>query len=217
MRDDLASKIWENAKEEIRKCHLSLLQEVADDVSTWKDAFDTLVNALIDERNTTPSFARELSLLTEETGFTYDFKDILEEYFDFLEEREQWLILIESCDKIIEIFEWKESIPSQYLFRKGNALQKLGRMKEAEAFGKEWLEKYPDDLYAGASNAFLLVELGRKEEALELTKKYMSEELVCENAEDTVFMAAVRLFEMTDDSFAKERVAKKIAEYEALK
>lgn len=217
MREDLTSKLWEGARDKIRKCHLSLLQDVTDDVSTWKDAFDTLLEAINDERKTNPMFAMEVHLLTQETGFTYDFEDIFEEYFDFIEQKEQWLILIESCDMMMEEFEWNSDKPSQYMFRKGNALQSLERYAEAEAFGKQWLELYPDDLYAAASNAFLLVELGKKEEALALTKKYLGEELVCENPEDTVFMAAVRLFEKTNNAFAKERVAKKIAEYEAMK
>lgn len=217
MRADLSSKIWESAREQICKCHLSLLQESTDDVSAWKEAFDTLMSAIDDERSVTPFFAKELHLLTEETGFTYDFKDIFEEYFDFIEDKEQWLILIESCDRIMDQFEWEENCPSQYMFRKGNALQKMGRYKEAEDFGKEWLETYPEDLYAAASNAFLLISLGKKEEALKLTEKYLAKELICENHEDTVFMAAIRLFEMTDDAFAKSRVAKKIAEYESMR
>lgn len=115
-------------------------------------------------------------------------KDILEEYFDELEKKESWELVVESCDQMIEDFEWSKDTPSQYFFRKGNALLQAGKLKEAEEFGAQWIEQYPNDYYAAASNVFLLLSLGKKEKALEIT----------------------------EDGDAKERVAKKIAEYEAL-
>lgn len=175
------------------------------------------MEVIADERVYNASFAKEYSHLSEEAGIEYDFEDIFEEYFDFLEEAKEWELVVESCDKMLEVFAWEELLPSQFMFRKGNALEQLGRLEDALAFGKEWLALYPKDYYGAASNVFLMIAMGKMEEAKELTEQYLGKDLVCDKATDTFFMAATRLYEITEDSHAKERVAKKLAEYESLK
>lgn len=212
----LHSTTWEETVESIRKMHLGSLNPESVTESDWENAFNMLVASIEDERKANPYFAPELSNLTDETGIAYNFADILEDYFDHLEEINAWDGVIDSCDKILKLFSWHEAMPSEYMYRKGNALQKAGRLEEAEAFGKEWLSKYPDDLYAGASNAFLLLSMGRIDEAEALTEKYMSDDLVCDDKSSTLFMAAYRLYEMTDNINAKKRVEQKMAEYNEL-
>ncbi len=217
MKGNLNSSLWTEAKEQIRKCHLSLLQPETAEVKAWKEAFDLLMRAIEEERQTEALFAMELAELTEATGFDYNFEDILEEYFIFLEEREEWETMIASCDKIVDIFSWEKAFPSEFMFRKGDALDRLGRVEEAETFGKQWLESYPEDYFAAASNVFLMISMGKTEEALVLTEQYIRKDLICDKATDTFYMAANRLYEITDNPHAKERVAKKIAEYDAIK
>lgn len=214
--NNLHSENWIKTRDAIRKCHLSTLQEELVDVFEWKQAFDLLMGVIKEERRYSSNFALELSDLTKDSGFEYDMKDILEEYFDELEKKDSWELVVESCDQMLEEFEWLKDTPSQYFFRKGNALQHTGKLKEAEEFGAQWLEQYPNDYYAAASNVFLLLSLGKKEKALEITEHCLKQELICDKATDTFFMAATRLYELTEDGDAKERVAKKIAEYEAL-
>ena len=216
MQAELKSKLWPEVANNIRQCHLSMLSPDSRDLGAWQQAFKGLMSAITDERKLDPAFCQELSDLTEATGFSYDFKDILEEYFDLLEAEEKWDAVITSCDSIINYFKWEKAMPSQYMFRKGNALNKAGRYAAAEAFGKEWLDKYPTDLYAAASNAFLYIELGKLDKAKAITEKYLKDDLVCDSTTDTFFMAAYRLYEMTDDINAKQRVEQKMAEYQNL-
>lgn len=213
---NLTSNTWKKAVESMRKCHVSLVGAQKASIEDWSKAFQLLAIAIQEEKTISPYFAPELSQLTEDTGCDYDFSDILEEYFDYMEEMEQWDEVIASCDAILEMFDWEKEMPSEYMFRKGNALMKDGRLQEAEAFGKDWLAEYPKDCYAAASNVFLLITMGELEEAEKLTEEYLGEDLVCDNTNDTLFMAAYRLYEMTDNIYAKQRVEKKMAEYNAI-
>ena len=216
MTDNLTSALWADVNEHMRKCHLSKVDPAAASEADWEKTFELLVSAIHDERKLNPTFAAEITELTDETGNTYGFADILEEYFDHLEDREEWDSVIRSADEIMGLFKWEKKLPSEYMFRKGNALEKSKRYDEAESFGKEWLEKYPYDLYAAASNVFLKVELKKYDEAEAITKKYLRDDLICDNTTDTFFMAAYRLFEITEDINAKQRVEKKMAEYSAM-
>jgi len=216
MTSDLKSSLWPDVNEAMRKCHLSTVMPEKASEADWKSAFDLLVLAITDERKLNPAFAEELSSLSAETGNTYGFEDILEEYFDHLEEHEEWDEVIVSSEKMISLFKWNSKLPSEYMFRKGNALEKSKRFDEAEKFGDEWLAKYPYDLYAAASVVFLKIELKKWDEAEKITEKYLRDELVCDDTNDTFFMAAYRLFEITDNINAKNRVMQKIAEYQQL-
>lgn len=211
----LTSNAWPKAIESMRKCHVSLVGAAQASVEEWSKAFQLLAVAIQEEKIISPYFAPELSCLTKDTGCDYDFVDIFEEYFDFMEEKEEWDEVIASCDSMIEMFDWEEKYPSEYMYRKGNALMQAGMLAEAEAFGKEWLSEYPDDCYAAASNVFLMLKMNKLEEAEALTEKYLKEELVCDKNTDTLFMAAYRLYELTDNIYAKQRVEKKMAEYNA--
>lgn len=216
MNQNMKSPIWGKAMDCVRKCHLSLLTSDAPDAAAWKEAFSLVMDAIDDERNSVGDFAAELYMLDEETGIEYAFEDIFEEYFDLLEKEELWEDVITSSERMVNSFAWQEKKPSEYMFRKGNALEHLKRYEEAEAFGKDWLAQYPDDLYAAASNTFLLIETKQFEKAKDLVEKYMRDELVCDNTNDTFFMAAFRLYEMTDNIYAKQRVEQKMAEYSKL-
>ena len=213
MDKNLQSAKWQDAVTKMKDAHLSLLNPDDAKVSDWVDAFNTLVKAIKEERSFDPAFAPELVDLDEATGNVYGFKDILEEYFDFIEEHEAWDDVINSSEEMISLFKWDKKIPSEYMFRKGNALEKSKRLDEAEAFGSFWLEKYPTDLYAAASNVFIKAELGKMDEARAIADKYLKDDLICDDDSDTFFMAAYRLYELTDDINAKQRIEKKITEY----
>jgi len=216
MYKDLSASSWKETMEKIRICHLSLIGTTKADIEDWRQAFEGLVKSVKEERVNYPEFAEELSQLTEATGSIYDFNDIFEEYFDHLEEKSAWQDVIASCDELVSLFKWNTKQPSEYMFRKGNALEKSGDLKGAKAFGQEWLSKYPTDLYAVASNVFILIELKEYEEADKLTKKYLTDDLICNKTNDTFFMAAYRLCEITKDINAKQRIETKIAEYEKM-
>lgn len=213
MDKNLQSKKWGEAVDKMQKAHLSLLNPDSANPADWKDAFDALVKAIKEERSYDPAFSPELKNLDEATGNQYGFKDILEEYFDFLEEKGDWDNVITSSEEIISLFKWEESLPSEYMFRKGNALEKSGRVDEAEAFGDYWLKNYPQDLYAAASNVFIKTEVDKIDEAKRIIDTYLRDDLKCDKDTDSFFMAAYRLFELTDDINAKQRIEKKMTEY----
>ncbi|MCR5499126.1 MAG: hypothetical protein K6F31_01885 [Acetatifactor sp.] len=216
MNQELKSKKWEDAVSQMRSCHLSLLDPEKAKTADWKEAFNTLVKAIKEERSFNPAFAPEFCDLDRDTEDTYGFYDIMEEYFDFLEEKGDWEDVIASAEEMISLFKWEKKIPSEYMYRKGNALEKSHRLEEAEDFGEYWLSHYPQDLYAAAANVYIKAELGKLKEAEDITKKYLRQDLVCDNDSDTFFMAASRLFELTDNIDAKQRIEKKVLEYHNL-
>ena len=216
MNSELKSKKWEPAIAQMHTAHLSLLNPDQAKTSDWTEAFWLLVKAIKEERSYDPAFAPEFADLDAATDTSYDFYDIMEEYFDFLEDQGDWDDVIESAEEMISLFKWEKKLPSEYMFRKGNALEKSRRLNDAEDFGEYWLSHYPQDLYAAASNVYLKCELGKTDEALEITKKYLHDDLICDKDTDSFFMAAYRLFELTDDINAKQRIEKKIAEYQEM-
>jgi len=213
MKKNLSSTLWPEATKLMKDCHLSLLSAPDGSDIKWREAFSLLIQAIVEERVLDARFALELSELSDDTDSDYSFADIFEEYFDFLEKKEDWIAVVASCNQMLRFFSWKKKFPSEYMYRKGNALLKLGRIEEAEEFGKDWLANFPGDLYAAAANVFLLIKLNRLEEAKHITEKYLDSNLVCDNAYDTFYMAAYRLYEITDDINAKQRVEQKMAEY----
>ncbi len=210
---ELHSKTWEKAGELLRKSRLSTLMPAAKDEACWDEAYDLTILSITEEREYNPDFAKEINQLDEQTDYKYNLLECLEAYFDHLEAMEKWEEVIYSCNRIIDLFAWKEVKPSEFLFRKGNAYEALKRFDAAEAFGKKWLESDPTDLFAAASNVYLKATLGKYDEADEIVEKYLGEELQCEDSTDTFFMAAYRLYEMTDNMNAKRRVEKKMADY----
>lgn len=210
---ELNSATWKKAGELLKRSKLSTLNSESKDEACWDEAFDLTILSITEEREENPTFAREVYNLDKETDGEYNLLEALEWYFNHLEDNGKWEEVIYSCNRILELFDFIEFLPSEYLFRKGNALEKLGRNEAALKFGKKWLEDYPEDPYAGASNAFLLCSLGRFEEAKAVTEKFLGQELVCDDDKDTIFMAAYRLVEMTDNINAKQRVERKMAEY----
>lgn len=213
MKSSLKCELWSFTLAQIQKCHLSLLNGDSKYDDSWNNAFNNLIVCIRNERKFNDSFAVDISFLTEETGISYDFVEIFEEYFDYLENNKEWDLVVVSAYNLLDTFIWKKTKPSEYLFRIGNAYLQENKLEEAQVFGKRWLEKYPNDLYGVASNAFLLAKLGKEKEALELTNKYLPDDLRCNNEDDSLFLAATRLFELTDDPYAKERINKKIFEY----
>lgn len=211
----LTSADWTKAGEKLRESKLSTLGDSAAS-NSWDEAFKFVVSAVKEERIKDASFAANLCQLDEDTDYQYDLLEMLEKYFDHFEALGQWEKVVEDCNTVIRLFAWKEDMPSQFMFRKGNALEKMKRYDEAEAFGQDWLEEYPDDLYAAASNVYLMLALKKYAEAEKLTKKYLREDLVCDDKSDTFLMAAYRLYEMTNDINAKQRVEKKMADYHNL-
>ena len=105
MDKELKSKKWDDAVKKMQACHLSLLNPEAAKSADWKEAFNALVKAIKEERSYNPAFAPELSDLDEATENTYGFYDILEEYFDFLEEKEDWDDVIESALSFVRTIE----------------------------------------------------------------------------------------------------------------
>lgn len=210
---ELHSEKWEQAGEMLRKSRLSTLVEGNKDEACWQEAFDLTTEAILEERTFDEEFAPEVSTLDAYTGGKYLLRESLEAYFNHLEKEEKWEEVIASCEKVMGLFRWEKQKPSEFMFRKGNALESLKRYEEAEQFGKEWLETYPDDLYAAASNVYLLVSMEKYDEAEAITERYLGENLICDESTDTFFLAAYRLFELTDNINAKQRVEKKMADY----
>ena len=72
----------------------------------------------------------------------------------------------------------------------------------------QWKEMRASEFKFRKVNA--LEALKRYDEAEAITAKYLGPDLICDKETDTFFMAAYRLFEMTDNKDAKRRVEKKM-------
>ena len=103
----------------------------------WNDAFNALMDVIMQERAADSGFARELGDLEQLTDFKFNIVGVVLDYFDRLWQVGDYQTICTNGDRIISAFDWRVESSSAIRLRVVNALMKLGRRDAAVAYGMD--------------------------------------------------------------------------------
>lgn len=209
----MKDKKWKEFQRQSEKCYLSMTG-VKEDKECWNKAFEILKEIITNGRNEQPGYGAELYLLDEDTDYCYDVQGWLEDYLDELDMREAHEKLLEVCDELIGMFQWKEDSPSSIKFTKASTLSAMGRKDDAVEFCRQWLADESDNIAAVTANIYTDIEIEDWEAAEQLIKQHIHEETQCTEENDILFIAASTYYQKTGNEKEKERIDQALEAYE---
>ncbi len=124
----------------------------------WNDAFNALMDVIMQERAADSGFARELGDLEQLTDFKFNIVGVVLDYFDRLWQVGDYQTICTNGDRIISAFDWRVESSSAIRLRVVKALMKLGRRDAAVAYCMEWMKAEPEDVNAVMTKKALLTD-----------------------------------------------------------
>lgn len=206
-------KLWKKFDQLTEKCYDDMAG-IKENAGCWQQAFETLQEIVKNERANDKNFARELYLLDDMTDYVYDVGGWLEDYLDELDMREEYETLLQSCDWLLQNFDWTEGSATDICFAKSTTLAYLGKTQEADAFCEAWMKKEPDNPYAAAAGVYAKMGVRDFAAAEEIVEKRIGENTVCDEENDVIFIAAEQLYKRTENKKKLKWIQKKLEIYE---
>lgn len=209
----MMNKKWKEFQKLSEKCYLSMAGSKGDK-ECWNKAFEVLKEIIANGRNEQAEYGAELYLLDEDTDYCYDVQGWLEDYLDELDVREAHEKLLEVCDELIGMFQWKEDSPSNIKFLKSSTLNAMGRKDDAAEFCRQWLADEADSVAAVAANIYADIAIQDLDAAGQLIKQHIHEETQCTEENDILFTAASTYYQVIGNKKEKERIDQALEAYE---
>lgn len=209
----MKNKKWKEFEELTGKCYRHLAG-FGEDRVCWQNAFETLKQILAEERSRTPDYGAELSQLDDDTDYRYDVQGWLEDYLDEVEMDQEAERLLQVCEELLELFQWKEDNPSDIKFLKASALGSMNRTDDEAAFCKQWLAEEPENILAVTASIYASLASGELETAGQLIKQHIREETQCTQENDILFTAASIYYQETGNKKEKKRIDQELKKYE---
>lgn len=206
-------KLWKKFDELTGRCCMNMIG-AGESFEVWNETFAVLLDIISLGREKNPNYAKELVDLDDDTDFEYDISGWLDDYLDELDMREKYETLLNVCDKLLELFCWKEDSPSDIRFRKASVLGAQGKKQEALEFSEAWYKAESDNMIAVTSLIYSRIGVNDLAGAERLVEKYISNDSVCDEDNDIVFTAASLLYKIKGDKKKEKRINKAIQKYE---
>lgn len=207
------NKVWRKFEEAAGMCYLEMIQpESGKDI--WDDTFSMLMEIIDNERKRDSKYAPELSELEDSTECQCDISGWLDDYLDELDMEEQYEKLQQTCEKILDLFQWKEDDPSDLKFHIASALGSQGKKEEALAYCQEWYKEDEDNVMAAAALIYAQMGMKNLEEAEQTVKKFLPDDLVCTEENDIIFTAASLLYKANGNKKEERKINKALKAYE---
>lgn len=118
------------------------------------------------------------------------------------------------CRKLLGMFAWEEEYPTDIRFQMASALESQGKTEEALDLCREWSSKEPDNPYAAAALIYAKLNADDPEGAEEIVKQHISDDTVCDEENDVIFAAAVRLYQKTGNKVMEKKMDSAREEYD---
>lgn len=206
-------KLWRKFEGFTSKCYINMIQSNTD-ISIWHDTFLVLIEIINVGRNQNSNFAPELYNLDESTDYKYDVGGFLEDYLDELDMYQQYEKVQQVCEKLIDLFEWKEDQPSDLRFRIASALGAQKKDAKRLAFCEDWYKKESDNISAAVALIYARTAAKDLSGAEQVVDSYISEGAVCTDENVIIYTAAEQLYKVSRNKKAEEQVKQSIKKYE---
>ena len=180
----------------------------------WHNTFATLIQAIETERENNKDFGKKFFELEDELDYRYEIQGWLEDYLDELEMKEQHDTLIQCCEKLISLFDWKEDTPSDFKFRIASALGAQQKFKDAHEYCEQWYAEEPDNLMAATAAVYARIGVRDMTDAEEIVTQFITDDTICSDDNDIMFIAAEALYKLTGNKKAEKEIQKSIQKYE---
>lgn len=209
----MKNKQWKQFDLLTEKCYGNMIGAYKDS-TCWQKAFQTLCEIVKDERCNNPDFPEKLYELDDSTDFAYDIQGWLEDYLDEMDMAEQFNILLDSINTLLELFQWDEGDLADLYFRKASVLGSLNRADEASDFCQNWLKTFPDSIPAITANVYAQLGIKNIDHAKQLVENNINSDTECTEDNDILFTAASFLYQISGDKTKKAAIDKKLQAYE---
>lgn len=209
----MKNKKWKKFETLTGKCYSNMIGAEKDG-GCWVQAFKLLKEIILEERQENKDFASQLEMVDDVTDYEYDIQGWLEDCLDEIDMREQYDVLLEMCDDLLELFDWPEYTGSDIRFRKTIVLKELGRKEEAAEYGEKWIQQEPENIVAAAAGVYAFIGIKTYEAAEELVSRFIFDRSECTEENDIMFTAASKLYEATGNKKEKQQIDKALKEYD---
>lgn len=206
-------KLWDLFDKASDKCYKEIMQGKLD-VKTWKETYELLLEIIEKEALKHQKGSWEFYMLDDETDYEHDVEGWLEDYLDNLEEEEKHAEILQICEKILEMFDWKEVSSSDFKIRIVFSLIAQKKGEEALAFSKKWYDEDKDNQNAVQAYIRSKIEMKDMDGAKEILNKYIDENTECCEENELLFQVALLVFKLEKNKTMQRRIEKKIHDYE---
>ncbi len=213
----MKNTLWKKFEKLTDVCYTDMIANMVDAEkknSSWEQAFEILMEIVRAERKENPTFAPEFDMLDDITNFKYDISGWMEDCLDEMDMREQYKVLLNMCDALLNTFSWPEYTGSDLKFRKAIVLEQLDRLDDAVKFCGQWLDKEPENIEAATASVYVLTNKKEFDKAEQLIHKFILDENECCEENEIMFLAAAKLYEASGDKKKKKQLDKVIKKYE---
>ncbi len=207
------NKLWKDFSR-LNTCCYKGMATGTSDLKIWNETFRAFVNALEAEREIKADFGQEYYELEDELDYRYDVTEWMEDYLDELDVREEYDALIEACNRILTLFQWKEDQPSDFKFRIASALGNQGKFQEAYEFCEEWYRSEADNILAATATVYARIGIREMDGAGEIIRKFITDSTVCGEENDIMYMAAETYYKVIGDKKQEKKISQALKRYE---
>ena len=118
--------------------------------------------------------------------------------------------VLKMCEDLLTMFAWPCYTGSNIKFRKVATLGVLGRKDEVQEYSKDWLQEEPHNIMAATAGVYVNMDARNWEEAEALVKRFIKKDTKCTPENDSMFVAASRLYQLMGKKREQKKVEKEI-------
>lgn len=207
------NKLWKKLDQLSTRCYEDMIQSNPT-MDNWDEAFSVLVEITEEGRQRDSSFAQEMYQLEQSIEYQCDVTGWFEDYMDELEMCERYDRLQYVCEKVLQLFQWKEESPSDIKFRIAFAMAGQGKNEETLAFCEDWYKAEYDNIVAATSLIYAQTAVKDYQGAEAVVKKFITKDTVCSEENDIIYTAASHLYKVNGNKKEEKRINKAIKTYE---
>lgn len=207
------NKLWKKFDQLSNQCYDDMIQSNPT-MENWDKAFSVLVEIIEEGRQQDISFAQEMYQLEESIEYQCDVSGWFEDYLDELEMYERYNRLQYVCEKVLQLFQWKEESPSDIKFHIAFSMAGQGKNKETLDFCEDWYKAEYDNIVAATSLIYARIAVKDLQGAEKIVRRFITKDTICSEENDMIYSAASLLYKVNGNKKEEKRINKAIKIFE---